>query len=423
MQCTLDWLRIAPRFNATHTPIIQHTPSTHTHITNHTHHHQAWCPTNTTGGCRDADLGTLHPPGTCRLMYSGTVAIACPAMPAGAKSPRAALGMGPSVAWASATPIRIANTTVTGYTLTAFANFMPPSLGDDLNCTSPSPDPLLMGNRCRYELPSIEYAAQRCSELAGCEGFMWLPFGDLATDKGYERGVAYLKGNFSVPGGMLGAIANATMPNPSVGVYVTNSLLGIPEATQPSSSSSSLGLILGLSIGLGVLAVAVIGLLAALWLKRRQVADDERFAPLSVALKRADELYCSGSVAMHKDGSDDGSLSTALEGKSATASGVIVGGRAHAPPHSRDSDTILGGAPEGVVTATVVDAGSWEVQPGELTVCKDVLGKDIVLGKGGFSTVFKVRFRRFECVGGCECQPLVWITTSSICLGARTELK
>lgn len=358
-------------------------------------HQQAWCPTNTTGGCRDADLGTVAPPGTCRLMYSGTVAIACPAMPAGADTTRAPLGTGPSVPWASGTPIRISNKTVSGYTLTAFANFMPPFLGDELGCGSPTPDPLLMGNRCRYELPSIEYAAERCGQVPGCEGFMWLPFGDLATEAGYERGVAYLKGNFSVPGGILGAIANASMPNPSVGVYVSNALLGIPEP-EPSGSSSNLGLILGLSIGLGVLALVVVGLLAALWLKRRRVAEDERFAPLSVALKRADELYCNGSGGTHKYGSDDGSLSTALEGKSTPSHGGLVGGHVNgsAPPHSRDSDAILGGvnegAMEGTVMATVVDAGVWEVQPGELVVCKDVLGKDVVLGKGGFSTVFKV---------------------------------
>lgn len=145
---------------------------------------------------------------------------------------------------------------------------------------------------------------------------MWLPYGDLATDKGYERGVVYLKGNFSnTPGGgMLGAIRNATMPNPSIGVYVSNTILGIPEtsSSESFSSSSSLGLILGLSIGLGVLAVVVVGLLVALVVRRRQVGEDERYAPLSVALKRADEMWTdhgSGDVGVHKGGgSDDGSL-------------------------------------------------------------------------------------------------------------------
>lgn len=352
---------------------------------------QAWCPTNTTGGCRDADLGIASPPGTCRLMYSGTVAIACPAMPAGAETPRAIFGKGPSVAWSSGTPIRIANTTVEGYTLTAFANFKPPMLGDNLNCSGPTPDPLLMGNRCRYEVPSIQDAAQLCSATQGCEMFMWLPYGDLATDEGYERGVTYLKGNFSTPGGVLGAIANATMPNPSVGIYIANPLLGIPaSSSSSSSSSSSTALIVGLAVGLGGLALILVAALAALLLRRRQVAEDERYAPLSVALKRADELHCSGSIAtQHKGGSDDGSLSTALEGKSSMAASNNAD--TVDPPHSRDSDRILGGVPEGTVTASVMDAGSWEVQPGELTVCKDVMGKDVVLGKGGFSTVFKVR--------------------------------
>ncbi len=79
------------------------------------------------------------------------------------------------------------------------------------------------------------------------------------------------------------------------------------------------------------------------------------------------------------------------------------------------------GRPVSTVDPTVdVEMGTWEVQPGELTVCKDVLGKDVVLGKGGFSTVFKVCVCVCVCV--CMCLGCVWgVYLGCVYQGCRKE--
>lgn len=74
------------------------------------------------------------------------------------------------------------------------------------------------------------------------------------------------------------------------------------------------------------------------------------------------------------------------------------GDTSSAPPDSYGSairsqlaEGSVGAAGFGVLLAAE-SANRWEVQPGDVEICTDLLGREVVLGKGSFGQVYKARY-------------------------------